>query len=138
VDEKSFGLYPTNEHETVLLFDRILQKKGGMLLGAAIEIQDYSPKGLDSIARFSPNLNMPIRPVAAEFEFNLKNFFLHGHDPSQIDLVMCFTMSGMEFPYEYCGITYEIDRSGPIPRLSDNVTTHKPYVFILDQIFRQT
>lgn len=131
----SYGLTPSNEHETVLLCDRILRAQGNSLLGARIEILDYSPKGIDSIARFSPSSSMPIRPVAAEFEYHLRNFFLHGHDPSQIELIICFTMDGLSMPFTYCGIDYELDQRGLIPRLNDGVSDHKPYVFILDKIF---
>jgi hypothetical protein len=49
--------------------------------------------------------NGPASPRAVEFEYSLRSFFAHGHDPQQVALVICYTLDGMEFPFDYFGMT---------------------------------
>jgi hypothetical protein len=121
------GCEPANEVETVLLFQRMssLTRKP-FPNGMEIKILDYSPKDIDSICEYKESSNHPLKTAPVEFEFNLRNFFLHGHDYRQIALVICYTASGLGSPFSYGGVSYLIDRSYAPPRV---VTTEGAICF---------
>ena len=128
------GLEPSNEQETVIMFERYVQKNDGRLGDLAkFRLLEYSPAGIDSICEFSPNSTIPKRTVGAEFEFHLRNFFAHGHDPDQVELILCYTSNGLMFPYDHFGMTFDIDKSSALPRLVNTSTGRSTYLFILDQ-----
>ena len=112
------GCEPANEVETVLLFQRMssLPRKP-FPNGMEIKILDYSPKDIDSICEFKESNNHPTKIAPIEFEFNLRNFFTHGHDYRQIALVICYSASNLLSPFNYGGISYLIDRSQALPRI---------------------
>lgn len=112
------GCEPINEVETVLLFQRMSSLPSNPFPnGMEIKILDYSPKDIDSICEFKESRNHTLRITPIEFEFNLKNFFLHGHDYRQISLVICYTVANLSSPFSHGGVNYYIDRSYPIARV---------------------
>jgi hypothetical protein len=112
---------PTNELETILLFQKITLTNPDLLPGGLkVEILDYSPKDIDAVCRFQIDPNYPEEIGPVEFEYSLANFFHHGHDYRQVKLIICYTLDGLTFPYLHGGMTYDIDRSGLLPKLFNN------------------
>jgi hypothetical protein len=122
------GLEPENEVETVLLLERITAVGLNQLPnGMRIRVLDYSPRGIDAICDYSPNSNEPQIRIPVEFEFSLKNFFDHGHDPRQTKLIICYEVESIQFPYDHHGVIFELDTTQSIPRLfsrEDGVTVN--------------
>lgn len=132
------GVVPTNEVETVLLCERYVSKNGGCLgTSARLKILDLSPNGIDSICEFSPDLNTPSKVVPVEFEYFLRNFFNHGHDPRQVELIICYSIKSMIFPYDHYGKTYVLDKTGEFTRLVDLSTGTSTLVFALDGVLEE-
>jgi hypothetical protein len=70
--------YPTTEREVVYLFKAMAGPYYGF---SQIDIQNRFP---DCLARKGKKL------IRIEFEFESKNFRIHGHDPSQCDWIVCW------------------------------------------------
>jgi hypothetical protein len=135
---EELGLVPENEQETVILYERYLAKNNYRLgQDARLKLLDYSPHGIDSVCSFSSDLNEPLTAVAVEFEFILKNFFDHGHDPRQVKLVLCYSMKSLSFPYDHFGIVFDVDRTGKLPRLINTITKNSCYVFALEDVVQE-
>ena len=135
---EELGLVPENEQETVILYERYLAKNNYRLgQDARLKLLDYSPHGIDSVCNFSSDNNEPLTAVAVEFEFILKNFFDHGHDPRQVKLVLCYSMKSISFPYDHFGIVFDVDRTGKLPRLINTVTKNSCYVFALEDVVQE-
>ena len=109
------GVEPRNEVETLILLER-LTSRGFLPCGIKLEVVEYSPRDIDSICRYARSSGAPLTTVSVEFEYCLANFFQHGHDPRQIQLIICYR--GMKFPYDHEGHTYKLlETPGSIPRL---------------------
>lgn len=135
---EELGLVPKNEQETVILFERYLAKNNYRFGGdARLKLLDYSPQGIDSICSFSASLNEPMTAVAVEFEFVLKNFFDHGHDPQQVKLILCYSMKSVSFPYDHFGVIFDLDRTWKLPRLVNTATNNSCYVFALEDVLEE-
>lgn len=129
------GLEPQNEHETVILFERYVAANNGRIGSASgFRLLEYSPQGIDSICEFSPSPNIPFNVVAVEFEYHLRNFFSHGHDPCQVKLILCYSLAGLSFPYDHYGVLYTIDRTAELPRLINMETGEKTFLFALEEV----
>ena len=112
------GLEPENEVETVLLLERITSLSSNTLPnGIRIRILDYSPRGIDAICDYSSSSSEPQMRIPVEFEYSLKNFFDHGHDPCQTKLIICYEAETIQFPYDHHGVVFEMDFSHSIPKL---------------------
>jgi hypothetical protein len=132
-----FGLMPINEVETVLLFQRIALSHPHLLPGGLkVALLDYSPKDIDSICRFQLSQNHPEEVGPVEFEYSLASFFKHGHDYRQVKLIICYTASPLSFPYAHGGISYFLDRSGDIPRLTNKADHSSIPCIIIEDLFR--
>ena len=83
------------------------------------------------------NSSEPTTNVAVEFEFLLQNFFDHGHDPRQVRLILCYSMKKVSFPYDHFGVSFDLDRSGDLPKLVDKSTGNSCYVFALDEVLEE-
>jgi len=115
---EDLGCEPSNEVETVLLFQRMsLLSSNPFPNGMVVKILDYSPQDIDSICDVKMSRSHPSSINPVEFEFSLKNFFLHGHDYRQVKLVICYTVAPLNFPYLHGGITYQIDNTGGITKI---------------------
>lgn len=137
-NNEELGLVPENEQETVILYERYLAKNNYRLgRDARLKLLDYSPHGIDSVCNFSADLSEPLTAVAVEFEFVLKNFFDHGHDPRQVKLVLCYSMKSISFPYDHFGIIFDVDRTGKLPKLINTVTNNSCYVFALEDVVQE-
>lgn len=135
---EELGLLPKNEQETVILFERFLAKNNYQFGGdARLKLLDYSPQGIDSVCSFSASLNEPMTAVAVEFEFLLKNFFDHGHDPQQVKLILCYSMKSVSFPYDHFGVIFDLDRTWKLPRLVNTATNNSCYVFALEDVLEE-
>jgi len=122
---EDLGCEPCNEVETVLLFQRMSSLNSNPFPdGMVIKILDYSPLDIDSICDVRMSRNHPTTVNPVEFEFSLKNFFLHGHDYRQVKLVICYTVAPLNFPYLHGGITYQIDNAGGIAKIKTNDGHH--------------
>ena len=132
-----FAPVPTNELETILLFQKIALSNADLLPGGLkVEILDYSPKDIDAVCRFQIDPNYPEETGPVEFEYSLANFFRHGHDYRQVKLIICYTLAGLNFPYLHGGITYDIDRSGLLPKLFNNLGDCSLPCLIIQDLFR--
>lgn len=135
---EELGLVPENEQETVILYERYIAKNNYMFGKVSrLRLLDYSPQGIDSVCSFAVNSSEPTTNVAVEFEFLLQNFFDHGHDPRQVRLILCYSMKKISFPYDHFGVTFDIDRTGDLPKLIDKSTGNSCYVFALDEILEE-
>lgn len=115
---ESVGFSPRNEIETIILLERmILRAPSDLPFGIKLKLLECSPQDIDAICEYSRVPNGPASPRAVEFEYSLRSFFAHGHDPQQVALVICYTLGGMEFPFEYFGMTYSLERGKGIPRI---------------------
>jgi hypothetical protein len=131
------GLAPINEVETVLLFQKIALSFPKMLPGGLkVLLLDYSPKDIDSICKFQLSPNHPEETGPVEFEFSLSSFFKHGHDYRQVKLIICYTAEPLVFPYTHGGINYALDRSGPIPRLTNRLDHSSIPCLIIEDLFK--
>lgn len=135
---EELGLVPVNEQETVILYERYIAKNNYMFGKVSrLKLLDYSPQGIDSVCSFAVNSREPTTNVAVEFEFLLQNFFDHGHDPRQVRLILCYSMKRVSFPYDHFGVSFDIDRSGDLPKLIDKSTGNSCYVFALDEVLEE-
>ena len=132
------GYLPYNELETVIILERYLNVNNGRLgTNARFTLLDYSPSGIDGIAAFSPTDGTPITKVPVEFEYQLSNFFSHGHDPLQVRLVLCFTRGSLEFPFDHFGVVYNlISHSNGLYRLVNEAGEELCFVFILNEVIQ--
>lgn len=128
------GLTPINEVETVLLFQKISFCCPDLLPGGLkVSMLDYSPKDIDSICRFQLSPNHPEETGPVEFEFSLASFFKHGHDYRQVKLIVCYTISPLVFPFAHGGLSYTLDKSQKLARLtSTSDQTSIPCLIIED------
>ncbi|HWB58046.1 MAG TPA: hypothetical protein VG733_01075, partial [Chthoniobacteraceae bacterium] len=81
---------PTNEQGVVLLFGKLAEKLGFLVLG----LQPAFPDCM-ALHRIAPG---NWQPVAVEFEFESKNFRTHGHDPAGCDFIVCWEHNWPECP----------------------------------------
>lgn len=133
------GYRPANELETVILLERYLHRTDYALLpGAAFELLEYSAGGIDGICEFSPSTKSPKSIRTVEFEYHLKNFFQHGHDLHQVDLIICYTDNGIDWPFEHYGLTYTIENSNGFPRLRTSSGDASAYLFILSNMLTES
>lgn len=132
-----FGLEPINEVETVLLFQKIALNHSEILPGGLkVLLLDYSPRDIDSICKFQLSPNYPEETGPVEFEFSLLSFFKHGHDYRQVRMIICYTILPLVFPFSYGGINYDMDRSGPIPRLTNRLDNSSIPCLIIEDLFK--
>lgn len=112
---QDLGVEPANEVETVLLLER-MTARGLLPFSIEIQVLEYSPRDIDSICQFRPSPGSPSSTLAVEFEYSLENFFLHGHSPQQVGLIICY--KAIPFPYDHEGHVYTLDRrKDKLPRL---------------------
>ena len=129
------GCEPSNEVETVLLFQRMSSLINNPFPnGMIVKILDYSPQDIDSICDVKISRNHPASINPVEFEFSLKNFFLHGHDYRQVKLVICYTVSPMIFPFIHGGISYEIEKNGGLVKIKTSDGNHCFDCLVLQEI----
>jgi hypothetical protein len=133
-DGKFVGYRPSNELETVILLERFLNLTGNSLVpGAVFELLEYSAEGIDGICEFSPSPRSPKSMKTVEFEYHLRNFFQHGHDLHQVDLIICYSDDGIAWPFDHYGLKYVVDGEGPflkIRTLSGDTSAH---LFVLSK-----
>jgi hypothetical protein len=95
---------PTNEHGVVLLFGKLAEKLGFLVLGLQTAFPDCM-----ALHRIAPG---NWQPVTIEFEFESKNFRTHGHDPEGCDFIVCWEHNWAECPenLEIIALSDEIKR----------------------------
>jgi hypothetical protein len=134
---RDFGLEPSNEVETVLLFQRLLYlAPDAFPPGFQIQILDYSPRDIDSISQFQLSNAHPVATGPVEFEYAIRSFFDHGHDYRQVEMIVCYTLGDMNFPYSKGGIEYNLQFIGALPTLSNSKDTKAIPCLILERIFK--
>jgi hypothetical protein len=132
-----FGLEPSNEVETVLLFQRLLYTAPNAFPpGFQMQILDYSPRDIDSISQFQISDAHPVATGPVEFEYAIRSFFDHGHDYRQVQMIVCYTLGDMSFPYSKGGIEYSLQSSGTLPTLSNSKDTKAIPCLILERMFK--
>jgi hypothetical protein len=114
------GFRPANETETIVIFERMLALDSGKRLscGASVRMLDYSSQDIDSICEYSPRESVPATFCPLEFEYELSNFFAHGHDDHQVRLIVCYSIGQLNFPLEMFGEKFDLQGSG-LRRLSN-------------------
>lgn len=136
IGSQKFGVKPVNEIETVLLFQKLASCQGLIFPGGLnVEILDYSPKDIDSICRFQMTPGHPEEIGPVEFEFELRSFFKHGHDHRQVKLIICFTAKPLTFPFDFGGVTYNLEESSTLPMLSNSQSRSSIPCLILENLF---
>ena len=132
-----FGCVPQNEVETVLLFQKISLSNPQLLpQGLSVKLLDYSPKDIDSICEVQLSKDHPRAVVPVEFEFYLKSFFAHGHDYRQVFLIICYTQKPLNFPITIGGITYDLDKTSSLPRLTNTADKTFAHCLILEDLLK--
>lgn len=131
------GIVPKSELETVLLIDRyVRQKNNSLTTGGRFKLLEYSPTGIDAVVEFALP-GAPVSVVAAEFEYELRNFFEHGHDIRQVKIILCYSMRSTEFPFVHCGVTYHLNKSGELPSISRDCDEAVAYLFCLENYIQE-
>jgi HNH endonuclease len=74
---------PTNEAGVLFLFGALAKALGFMVLRVQSEFPDVEALRCGENGRW--------RRVRIELEFESKNFLLHGHDPRECDLIVCWS-----------------------------------------------
>jgi len=129
------GVEPRNEVETVILFERMAGLSSHKLPGGMrVKVLDYSPKDVDAICEFTPSAHTPTTIKPVEFEYSLKSFFEHGHDPRQVELIICYNSDGIQFPFQSNGATYTLNRDKPVPQLRSLALGVSVHCLILKEI----
>ena len=132
-----FGCVPQNEVETVLLFQKISLSYPQLLpQGMSVRILDYSPKDIDSICEVQLTMDHPPTVVPVEFEFSLRSFFSHGHDYRQVHLIICYTQNPLSFPTTIGGITYDLDKTSSLPKLTNTADKSFAHCLILEDLMK--
>jgi hypothetical protein len=85
-------LAPTNEQGVVFLFGAVARKLGFVVL----RIQPGYPD-CEALREMEPGLWQLIR---IEFEYESRNFLLHGHKPDKCHLIVCWKHNWAESPLE--------------------------------------
>lgn len=83
---------PTNEMGVLFLFAAMATQLGFMVLRMQSEFPDCEALRLCDHDRW--------RRVRIEVEFESRNFLLHGHDPRECDLIVCWTHNWPSCPVE--------------------------------------
>ena len=81
---------PTNEQGVVLLFGKLAEKLGFFVIGLQSAFPDCS-----ALRRIAPG---HWQLVTVEFEYESKNFQIHGHDPAGCDVIVCWEHNWKECP----------------------------------------
>jgi len=116
----NLGVEPKNENETVLLFERAFPHLKTLLPdGFFVRLLDYSPRDIDAVCEFTHAATVPSKISLVEFEYDLKSFFDHGHDLRQVNLIICYKMDNINFPYHCSGSSYTLEPHGNIMILRD-------------------
>jgi hypothetical protein len=85
-------LAPTNEQGVVFLFGAVARKLGFVVL----RIQPGYPD-CEALREMEPGLWQLIR---IEFEYESRNFLMHGHKPDKCHLIVCWKHNWAESPLE--------------------------------------
>ena len=136
-DTVELGIVPRSELETVLLIDRyVRQKNNSLTSGGRFKLLEYSPTGIDAIVEFALP-GAPVAVVAAEFEYELRSFFDHGHDIRQVRVILCYSKGSLVFPFVHCGVTYYLDERGELPIISRDCDEAIAYLFCLNSYIEE-
>ena len=93
---------PTNELGVLFLFAAMATQLGFMALRLQSEFPDCEALRLFEHDRW--------RRVRIEFEFESRNFLLHGHDPRECDLIVCWTHNWPGCPVEVLELSKLVER----------------------------
>jgi len=93
---------PTNELGVLFLFAAMATQLGFMALRLQSEFPDCEALRLFEHDRW--------RRVRIEFEFESRNFLLHGHDPRECDLIVCWTHNWPSCPLEVLELSKLVER----------------------------
>jgi hypothetical protein len=85
-------LAPTNEQGVLFLFGAVARKLGFVVL----RIQPGYPD-CEALREMEPGLWQLIR---IEFEYESRNFLMHGHKPDKCHLIVCWKHNWSESPLE--------------------------------------
>lgn len=86
------AIAPNNEMGVVLLFGALARKLGFMVL----KLQPMDYPDCEALREVATNRWQRVR---IEFEFESRNFQIHGHDPQECDLIVCW-----EHNWRECGV----------------------------------
>ena len=90
--ETDLMLSPTNEQGVVFLFGAVARKLGFVVLRIQTEYPDC-----EALREMEPGLWQRIR---IEFEYESRNFLMHGHKPDKCNLIVCWKHNWAESPLE--------------------------------------
>lgn len=90
VDNEFYGNIPENEMSVIALFSKL--EKSNKLPFYKFESFEFSPKGIDCIAKYKITQDDVIRTLPVEFEYQYKNFILHGHPTNHCEIVICWDL----------------------------------------------
>jgi len=85
-------LAPTNEQGVVFLFGAVARKLGFVVLRIQQEYPDC-----EALREMEPGMWQRIR---IEFEYESRNFLMHGHKPDKCHLIVCWKHNWAECPLE--------------------------------------
>jgi hypothetical protein len=100
---------PVNEQGVVFLFGMICQE-----IGYVVEIVKTGFPDCEAKRQIRGKPGMWQR-VRIEFEYKSRNFKVHGHDPDQCDIIVCWEDNWPDCPIEILEI------SSTLPKLSSNI-----------------
>jgi len=95
---------PINEQGVVFLFGMVAKELGYTVESVQVGFPDCEAK------RPSRTRKDKLEKVFVEFEFQSKNFLLHGHDASQCHLIVCWEHNWPDCPIEVLELKSEIKK----------------------------
>jgi len=96
---------PVNEQGVVFLFGMICRE-----LGYVVEIVKQGFPDCEAKRQVRPGLWQRVR---IEFEFRSRSFRLHGHDPDQCDVIVCWEDNWPDCPVEVLELKAALQRLSP-------------------------
>lgn len=90
IDFRGLRHKPVNEQGVVFLFGMVARELGYLVEAVQSGFPDCEAKRKISKGQW--------QPVKIEFEFESRNFVVHGHDPKNCDVIVCWTDNWAECP----------------------------------------
>jgi len=93
---------PINEQGVILLFAAVADELGYLIESIRSQFPDAQLARKDEKGTY--------KPIKAEFEFKSSQFKLHGHDPKQCDLIICWENDWNKSPIEVLALRDVVKR----------------------------
>jgi hypothetical protein len=105
---------PENESDTLALFWK-LEALSRVPFVQFVSLEHTAQSGIDVIATFQESDESQIRIMeAVEFEYKFENYLLHGHNPKQTSLIICWEIRDNSRLHKIADYHYRAEVGGQI------------------------